>query len=109
MPEPLPRQVRFPGGGRRTAHPHYDKFAEQTGRLAHLFERHDIQQENRVALLLLDKIEYPIIFWGCLKAGVIPVALNTLLATDVYGLSSATAGPARCSSRTNCCRPWRPC
>jgi 4-hydroxybenzoate-CoA ligase len=63
----------------------YGDFAEQSGRLAHLLERHGIQHENRVALLLLDKIEFPIIFWGCLKAGVIPVALNTLLATEVYG------------------------
>jgi 4-hydroxybenzoate-CoA ligase len=63
----------------------YGDFAEQSGRLAHLFERHQIEPENRVALLLLDKIEFPIIFWGCLKAGVIPVALNTLLATEVYG------------------------
>ena len=63
----------------------YGKLAEETGRLAHLLERHGIQHENRVALLLLDKLEFPIIFWGCLKAGVIPVALNTLLVTDVYG------------------------
>src|SRR5271163_248607 len=60
----------------------YGKLAEETGRVAHLLERHQIEHENRVALLLLDKLEFPIIFWGCLKAGVIPVALNTLLATD---------------------------
>ena len=29
-------------------------------------------------------IEFPIIFWGALKAGVAPVALNTLLSTDIY-------------------------
>jgi 4-hydroxybenzoate-CoA ligase len=63
----------------------YGDLGEQSGRLAHLLDRHGIQPENRVALLLLDKIEFPIIFWGCLKAGVIPVALNTLLATEVYG------------------------
>ena len=63
----------------------YGKLAEETGRLAHLLERHQIEHENRVALLVLDKLEFPIIFWGCLKSGVIPVALNTLLATDVYG------------------------
>jgi 4-hydroxybenzoate-CoA ligase len=71
------------GGEERTLT--YGMLAEETGRLEHLLERHGIQHENRVALLLLDRIEFPIIFWGCLKAGVIPVALNTLLATDVYG------------------------
>ena len=30
-----------------------------------------------------DVISYPIIFWGCLKSGVIPVLLNTLLSSDV--------------------------
>jgi 4-hydroxybenzoate-CoA ligase len=64
----------------------YRRLAEETSRLPHLLERHGIEPENRVALLLLDKIEFPIVFWGCLKAGVIPVALNTLLSTDVYGV-----------------------
>ncbi|MEO0329856.1 MAG: benzoate-CoA ligase family protein, partial [Pseudomonadota bacterium] len=27
---------------------------------------------------------FPIIFWGSLKAGIVPVAVNTLLSTDVY-------------------------
>ena len=57
--------------------------------MADLFERHGIHHENRVALLLLDQLEFPIIFWGALKAGVVPVALNTLLSTDVYGLMLA--------------------
>ena len=35
-------------------------------------------------MLVLDKIEFPVIFWGSLKAGIIPVPLNTLLASDVY-------------------------
>jgi 4-hydroxybenzoate-CoA ligase len=62
----------------------YEALAWDSGRLAHLYERHDIHRENRVALLVLDQIEFPLIFWGSLKAGVLPVALNTLLSTDVY-------------------------
>ena len=57
--------------------------------MADLFERHGIHHENRVALLLLDQLEFPIIFWGALKAGVVPVALNTLLSTEVYGVMLA--------------------
>ena len=30
-----------------------------------------------------DVISYPIIFWGCLKSGVVPVLLNTLLSSEV--------------------------
>ncbi len=62
----------------------YARLAEETGRVAHLFERHEFHREDRVAMLVLDQIEFPIVFWGSLKAGVIPIALNTLLAVDVY-------------------------
>ncbi|MEO0381235.1 MAG: benzoate-CoA ligase family protein, partial [Pseudomonadota bacterium] len=41
-------------------------------------------REERMAMLVLDQIEFPILFWGAIKAGVIPVPLNTLLATPVY-------------------------
>lgn len=62
----------------------YGELSEQSGRMADLYKKHGISREERAAVLVLDKIEFPIIFWGSLKAGVIPVALNTLLATDVY-------------------------
>ena len=62
----------------------YGELARETDRMVDFFARHAIRHENRVALLLLDQIEFPIVFWGALKAGVVPVALNTLLATDVY-------------------------
>ena len=58
--------------------------ARETGRLAHLFERHGVRREERAAMLVLDQIEFPIIFWGSLKAGVVPIALNTLLTAKVY-------------------------
>ena len=67
----------------------YGDLKTETDGMADLFERHDIHHENRVALLLLDQLEFPIIFWGALKAGVVPVALNTLLSTDLYGLMLA--------------------
>ena len=35
-------------------------------------------------MLVLDQVEFPQIFWGAIKAGVVPVPLNTLLATPVY-------------------------
>jgi len=49
-----------------------------------LFEHHGIVSGDRIALLLFDTIEFPIVFWGSIKAGVVPVAINTLLATEVY-------------------------
>ncbi len=62
----------------------YGELAADSGRMAELYEKHGIRREDRVAMLVLDQVEFPVIFWGSLKAGVIPVALNTLLAGDVY-------------------------
>jgi len=62
----------------------YKSLSEESDKLASLYERHGIQREERVALLILDQIEFPIIFFGSMKAGVVPVAINTLLATDIY-------------------------
>jgi len=64
----------------------YKTLSEESDKLASLYEKHGIQCEERVALLILDQIEFPIIFFGSMKAGVVPIALNTLLATDVYNV-----------------------
>ncbi|MEO0390121.1 MAG: benzoate-CoA ligase family protein, partial [Pseudomonadota bacterium] len=62
----------------------YGALAEGSGRVAAAFAQHGIRPEERAALLLLDTIEFPQLFWGALKAGVVPIPLNTLLATPVY-------------------------
>ena len=41
-----------------------------------------IGREHRVVLLLQDTIDFPIAFWGALRAGVVPVPINTLLTPD---------------------------
>ncbi|MEM8578556.1 MAG: benzoate-CoA ligase family protein [Pseudomonadota bacterium] len=72
---------REAGSGRTIT---YGTLSEQTGRVAAAFAAHGIRAEERAALLVHDTIEFPQLFWGALKAGVIPVPLNTLLATPVY-------------------------
>ncbi|MDE4132309.1 benzoate-CoA ligase family protein [Phaeobacter sp. QD34_3] len=62
----------------------YGELAEATDRMAGALRRAGIARETRAAMLVLDQIEFPQIFWGALKAGVVPVPLNTLLATPVY-------------------------
>ncbi|MFZ1813683.1 MAG: benzoate-CoA ligase family protein [Rhizobiaceae bacterium] len=62
----------------------YRQLAEESGRMVSLYEHFGIRREERVAMLVLDQLEFPVIFWGSLKAGVIPVAINTLLGSDVY-------------------------
>ncbi len=62
----------------------YRDLAEQSDRMANLYRRHGLRREDRAAMLVLDQIEFPVIFWGSLKAGAVPVPFNTLLAADVY-------------------------
>ncbi len=62
----------------------YAEMADGTARVAGALARAGIRPEERAALLVLDQIEFPQLFWGAMKAGVVPVPLNTLLATSVY-------------------------
>ena len=68
-------------GGRELS---YGALAKQSGVVAAALGKAGIQREERAAMFVLDQIEFPCIFWGALKAGVLPVPVNTLLSTDVY-------------------------
>ena len=61
----------------------YADLHEQSSKLRHFFSKFKINREDRVIILMQDVISYPIIFWGCLKSGVVPVLLNTLLSSEV--------------------------
>ena len=62
----------------------YADMAQRAALNAGALAQAGIRPEERAAMLVLDQIEFPQIFFGALKAGVIPVPLNTLLATSVY-------------------------
>jgi len=62
----------------------YGRLAEETARFAGALDRHGVRREERVAMIVRDQIEFPVVFWGALKAGAIPVPLNTLLSSDIY-------------------------
>lgn len=73
---------REAAGQRRTMT--YSELASRTGQVAGALVRAGVPRESRAAMLVLDQIEFPQIFFGCQKAGVVPVPLNTLLATPIY-------------------------
>jgi 4-hydroxybenzoate-CoA ligase len=62
----------------------YAQLQAQTGRFANLLRRFGIRREERVLLLLTDTIEFPIAFLGAIRAGVVPVPVNTMLAPEQY-------------------------
>ncbi|WP_295311049.1 benzoate-CoA ligase family protein [Roseobacter sp.] len=72
---------REAGSGRALT---YQGLAEGSGQVAAALRRAGVRPEERAAMLVTDTIEFPQIFFGALKSGVIPVPLNTLLAAPVY-------------------------
>jgi 4-hydroxybenzoate-CoA ligase len=63
----------------------YADLADGVNRFANLMRTYAIPREARIAVLMLDTVDWPVAFLGAIKAGVVPVALNTLMSTDQYG------------------------
>lgn len=63
----------------------YATLAADTHRFADALRAAGIGRERRMAMLLLDTIDFPIAFWGALRAGVVPVPTNTLLTHEMVG------------------------
>ncbi len=45
--------------------------------------------ERRIGLLLQDTVDFPIAFWGAIRAGIIPVPINTLLTPEMIAYTLA--------------------
>jgi benzoate-CoA ligase len=57
----------------------YGDLAQQAHRFANALRARGFQPESRVLLAMLDTPEWPVVFLGCILAGVVPIAANTLL------------------------------
>ena len=57
----------------------YGALQRQTARFAAGLGAAGVRREARIALLLHDTLEFPVAFWGAIRAGVIPIPVNTLL------------------------------
>ncbi|PUE28214.1 4-hydroxybenzoate--CoA ligase [Limnohabitans sp. JirII-29] len=78
---------------RNTSHPHkvafidalsgqtltYGELTEQAHRFANALRSQGFAPETRLMLCMLDTPAWPVVFLGCILAGVVPVATNTLL------------------------------
>jgi 4-hydroxybenzoate-CoA ligase len=43
-----------------------------------------LREESRVVLLFHDTVDHPVAFWGTIRAGIIPIPINTLLTAEQY-------------------------
>ena len=62
----------------------YGQLEDRSRRFASALLGLGLRREERVLLLMLDANEWPVAFLGCLYAGVVPVAVNTLLMAGDY-------------------------
>ena len=62
----------------------YGELQRQTRRVANMLRRLGVRREERVAMIMLDTVDFPMVFLGAIRAGVVPVPLNTLLTADQY-------------------------
>jgi benzoate-CoA ligase len=62
----------------------YGQLADRVGRFAAVLRSLGVRREERVLLCMLDTIDWPTAFLGCLKAGVVAVPVNTLMTEDDY-------------------------
>jgi 4-hydroxybenzoate-CoA ligase len=62
----------------------YAELKERTDRFASALQSLGIRREQRVVLILLDTVDFPVAFLGALKAGIVAVPLNTMLTPEQW-------------------------
>jgi benzoate-CoA ligase len=59
----------------------YGALEDQAHRFANALRGAGFAPESRIVVAMLDTPQWPVVFLGCILAGVVPVAVNTLLTT----------------------------
>jgi len=62
----------------------YDDLHARSIRFANTLRALGLEQENRIALLLYDTVDYPVAFWGTIRSGSVALPLNTFLTVSQY-------------------------
>jgi benzoate-CoA ligase len=70
----------------------YSNLADRVSRMAAVFAALGVRRDDRVLLCLLDTIDFPTVFLGAMRAGIVPVPLNTLLSDEDYRWVLANSG-----------------
>jgi 4-hydroxybenzoate-CoA ligase len=60
----------------------YRGLQQQSCRVANMLRRLGVRREERVAMIMLDTVDFPAVFLGAIRAGIVPVPLNTLLTSE---------------------------
>jgi 4-hydroxybenzoate-CoA ligase len=62
----------------------YAELADDVARVGPMLARLGLQREDRFAMIMQDTVEFPVLFFGAIRAGIIPIPLNTLLPVEQF-------------------------
>jgi len=62
----------------------FGQLADRAARFGQALRALGVRREERILLCLLDTIDWPTAFLGAVKAGIIPIPVNTLMTEDDY-------------------------
>ena len=62
----------------------YGELAERVNRAGNALRSLGAGLETRVLMCMLDDVDFPAVFWGAIKAGCVPIPINTLLTSNDY-------------------------
>ena len=74
-------KVVFTDGARSLT---YGELQDGSYRFASALRKMQLREESRLILTLHDTVEFPVAFWGAVRAGIIPIPVNTLLTPEQY-------------------------
>ena len=85
----------------------YGELADRVDRMAGVLSTLGVRRDQRVLLCLTDTRDFPTVFLGAIRAGVVPVALNTLLTDDDYGWILHNSGAVAAFVSEELADKWR--
>ena len=62
----------------------YGELSDRVNQFGHVLRAFGVRREERMLMCLLDTIDWPTVFLGAIKAGVVPIPVNTLMVEDDY-------------------------
>ena len=77
----LPGKIAFIDTDRSLS---YGALQEGSCRFASALKSLGLHPEERIGLLLYDTVDFPVAFWGAVRAGIVVLPLNTLLTVEQY-------------------------
>lgn len=62
----------------------YGELQGQTKRCANVLQALGLRREDRVVMIMHDTVDWPVVFLGAIRAGIVAIPLNTLLPAEQY-------------------------